>query len=376
MAKGLVRRGDLPDPQRRPAPEILRPRDVPLSVGPHPYGARAQLRHGRRGGALHAGEGVQRPPPDGLGRLRPAGRERRPRSRGASRRVDLRQYRRHARTAAIDGAVARLEPRDRHLRSGLLQAPAASVPGFPRSRPRRPPHGARELGSGRPDRPRQRAGHRRPRLALGRARRAARADPVVPEDHRLRAGPSRRARPARALAREGPADAEELDRPLGRAPGPLRARSRLRRRRARASSTSTRRAPTRCSAPASWRWRPTIRSPAPPPRGIRRSPPSSRSAGAPARPRRRSRRPRSSATIPASAPCIRSTRIGRCRSMSPISSSWITAPAPSSAARRTTSATSTSSTNTASATRRWYARPAPIRRPSRSPTPPMTATAA
>ncbi len=84
--------------------------------------------------------------------------------------------------------------------------------------------GQGQLGPGRPDRARQRAGHRRPRLALRRAGRAARADPVVLQDHRLRAGPARRARHARPLAREGAADAEELDRALGGAAGPLRAR--------------------------------------------------------------------------------------------------------------------------------------------------------
>ena len=42
-----------------------------------------------------------------------------------------------------------------------------------------------ELGPGRPDRARQRAGDRRPRLALRRAGRAARADAVVLQDHRL-----------------------------------------------------------------------------------------------------------------------------------------------------------------------------------------------
>ena len=47
----------------------------------------------------------------------------------------------------------------------------------------------------------------------------------------------------------------------------------------------------------------------------------------------------------------------------------------SSAARRTTSATSNSPTNTASAIRRWSARRARTRRPSSSPTSPMTATA-
>ena len=36
--------------------------------------------------------------------------------------MDLRQHRHHARAAQIHGPVARLEPRDRHLRSGILPA--------------------------------------------------------------------------------------------------------------------------------------------------------------------------------------------------------------------------------------------------------------
>ena len=72
-------------------------------------------------------------------------------------------------------------------------------------------------------------------------------------------GAARRARRPRPLAREGPADAEELDRPLGRPAGPLRPRIRHAARR-RTSSRSTPPAPTRCSAPDSWRSRPTIRS--------------------------------------------------------------------------------------------------------------------
>ena len=39
-------------PQRRSARALLRARDVPLSVGAHPYGPCAQLYHGRRAGAL------------------------------------------------------------------------------------------------------------------------------------------------------------------------------------------------------------------------------------------------------------------------------------------------------------------------------------
>jgi len=73
---------------------------------------------------------------------------------------------------------------------------------------------------------------------------------------------------------------------------------------------------------------------------------------------------------------IKAVHRGRCRSMSPTSFSWTTAPVPSSAARRTTSATWTSSTNTASAILRWCARKARTRRPSSSPLRPMTARAA
>ena len=126
-------RGIFATPQRRPAAEILRAGDVPLSVGAHPHGPRAQLHDGRRGGALQARPGLQRAAPDGLGRLRPAGRERRHGAQGPSARLDLRQHRRDEGAAQVDGAVARLVPRDRDLRPGLLQAPAADVPRLPRA---------------------------------------------------------------------------------------------------------------------------------------------------------------------------------------------------------------------------------------------------
>ena len=53
-------------------------------------------------------QGPQRAASDGLGRLRAAGRERRHRARRASRQMDLRQHRHHARPAQEHGAVARL----------------------------------------------------------------------------------------------------------------------------------------------------------------------------------------------------------------------------------------------------------------------------
>ena len=49
---GLGGGGRVPRRTRRDAAEILRPRDVPVSLRAHPHGARAQLHHGRRGGAL------------------------------------------------------------------------------------------------------------------------------------------------------------------------------------------------------------------------------------------------------------------------------------------------------------------------------------
>ena len=202
--------------------------------------------------------------------------------------------------AQVDGAVARLEPRDRDLRSGLLQAPAEDVPRFPARRPGRAQAIEGELGSGRPDRARQRAGDRRPRLALRRAGRAARADAMVLQDHQIRRRLARRARHARPLAGKSPADAEELDRPLGGLAGPLRARSEDRRRTARANWKSSPRGRTRCSAPNSWRWRRIIRSPRRRRRRIRRSPTSSTSAGTAAPRRPRSTPPRRWASTPAS----------------------------------------------------------------------------
>ena len=194
LAENLGRARHLQGRQRRPAPEILRAGDVPLPVGAHPHGPRPQLHDGRRGRALQARPGHERAAPDGLGRLRHAGRERRHGAQGPSQGMDLRQHRRDEEAAAVDGAVARLEPRDRDLRPGLLQAPAADVPRLPQGRAGRAQAIQGELGPGRHDGARQRAGHRRPRLALRRPGRAARADAVVLQDQQLFGRPAQRAR--------------------------------------------------------------------------------------------------------------------------------------------------------------------------------------
>ena len=168
--------------------------------------------------------------------------------------------------------------------AGLLPAPAEAVPRSPQEGSGLSQVLEGQLGSGRPHRARQRAGDRRPRLALGRARRAARTDAVVLQDHRLCRGTARRPRHARQLAGESAPDAGQLDRPLRRHAGPLGARQARRRRRASPNSKSIRRGPTRCSARRSWLSPPTIRSPRPPPKTTRSSPTSATNAAAWARP--------------------------------------------------------------------------------------------
>ena len=96
---------------------------------------------------------------------------------------------------------------------GILRPSAEAVPGFPARRPGRAQGELGQLGSGRRHRAGERAGDRRPRLAVRRAGGEEAAQPVVPEDHRLRAGTAGRAGHAGSLARARAADAGEVDRP-------------------------------------------------------------------------------------------------------------------------------------------------------------------
>ena len=65
----------------------------------------------------------------------------------------------------------------------VLQVEPVDVPEDARQGHRLSQDADRQLGSGRPDRARQRAGDRRPRLALGRDRREARDPGLLPGDH-------------------------------------------------------------------------------------------------------------------------------------------------------------------------------------------------
>jgi hypothetical protein len=87
--------------------EVLLPVDVPVPLGAAAHGPCAQLHHRRRAVALHAHAGPQRAAADGLGCLRPAGRERRDGQWRGAGEVDARQHRVH------EEAVAGARLRDR-----------------------------------------------------------------------------------------------------------------------------------------------------------------------------------------------------------------------------------------------------------------------
>ena len=228
MAGRLGCRRRLRGAARSFAAEILRARDVPLSLGAHPHGACAQLHDGRRGRALQERARLQRSASPGLGRLRPARRERRDRDGRAARRLDLSQHRRDARADEAAGLLDRLDPGIRDLRSRLLRPAAGPVPRHAGGGPCHPQGGGGELGSGRHDRARQRAGDRRQGLALGRGGRAARADAVVLQDLGLCRRAAGSAGWPDRLARKGAHHAAQLDRQVRRSAAALRAGSRPR----------------------------------------------------------------------------------------------------------------------------------------------------
>ncbi len=154
------------DPSRA---QVLLPLHVPVPERAAAHGPRAQLHDRRRDRALHAHAGVQRAAADGLGRVRPAGRERRDGERRAAGEVDVRQHRLHEAAAAVARLRPRLEPRGHDLQARVLPLEPVAVPAHARAGHRVPQDGRRQLGPGRPDRARERTGHRRPRLAHGRA---------------------------------------------------------------------------------------------------------------------------------------------------------------------------------------------------------------
>ncbi len=155
---------------------------------------------------------MQRSSADGLGRFRASRRKRRDGERRAAGEVDIRQHRRHEETAPVARLRDRLGAGACDLLATVLPLEPVAVPAHARARPglQEDRHG--ELGPGRQDGTRQRAGDRRPRLAHRGARREAGDPDVLHADHRLRRGAARRARLPHRLARAGEDDAGQLDR--------------------------------------------------------------------------------------------------------------------------------------------------------------------
>ncbi len=214
MAGALARRGHLRRRERRPPAPLLRPEHVPVPVGSGAHGPRPQLHLRRPHRPLPDHAGLRRPLADGLRLLRPARRERRHQDGPPPAPLHRRAHRAAARVHLAHRRRVRLAPRGQEPRHQLHQVVAVDLPPLPRGGAGVPQGGAGQLGPGRPDGPRQRAGAgRRHRRAVRGRRREARPRAVVLQDHRLRPAAPRRHRRAR-LARAGQDDAAQLDRPV------------------------------------------------------------------------------------------------------------------------------------------------------------------
>ena len=149
VAAALERTEDLPRRGRPLAPEILCARHVPLSVGSRPAcGPPAGLHRLGHLLALQAAQGIQRPAPDGLRRLRTSGRAVRHPDGAAPGGNDRAQHRPLPRAAGQDRLLVRLGPRGPHLRPEILQVDPVGLPRDVRPLLRQPPaEGAADRGA-------------------------------------------------------------------------------------------------------------------------------------------------------------------------------------------------------------------------------------
>ena len=220
MATDLARTRSLPDTGRpraaREPAEVLRPRHVPLPLRRGPAHRPPRGLHGDRRGRPQATHGgIQRPPPDGLGRLRAAGgacrgaREPAPATHHAAERGELPPPDRAPRL------LLRLGAGGQHVLRGLLPLDAVDLPGTAQARPRLPGGRAGLVVPGAGHRTGERRGQGRRLRRYRRPGRAADDAAVDAPDHCLRraaAGGPRR----RRLARVRQGDAAQLDRQVPR----------------------------------------------------------------------------------------------------------------------------------------------------------------
>ena len=170
---------------RRPEKILLRVHAA-LPVGEAAHGPCAQLHDQRRDVPATTDERLQLPDADGLGRLWPASGERGDQQWRPAGEVDLRKHCLHEEAMHGDGLGNRLVARIRRMRPRLLPLEPVDIPQNARAGNRLPQDAGRQLGSGRPDGARERAGHRRTRMAYRRNRREARNPRLLPQDHGLR----------------------------------------------------------------------------------------------------------------------------------------------------------------------------------------------
>ena len=188
MAARLGGRAGLRRAQPRPRrgarrEQDVRRRDAPVPLGRAPHGAHAQLHDRRRARAPAAPPRRPGAAPDGLRRLRPARRERRHPRGGPPAAGDRAQHRVDPRADAPHGVGDRLVARALDARARVLPLDAMALPAVLREGPRLPQGGARQVVPERPDRARQRTGHRRALRALWRRGRGQEPDTVVLQDH-------------------------------------------------------------------------------------------------------------------------------------------------------------------------------------------------
>ena len=221
MASLLGRAAHLPHPAPRRPRQDVHPRHVPLPERLRPARrAPRGLHRDRHHRSLPAHARRRRAPPDGLGRLRSAGRAVRHPDRHPPRGHHPEEHRNLPPPAQDARLLLRLGARGRHHRPGVREVDPVDLAAALQAGPRLPePHRGQLVRRARHG-PRERGGHRRAERARWAPGREAPAAPVDAQDHRLRRPPGGRSRDARLARHQG--QAAPLDRPQRGRAGRLR----------------------------------------------------------------------------------------------------------------------------------------------------------